>query len=127
MAVEQPLFNVGFCKAAADYKAKQFHLVDVSADEAVTLASVSGQACLGILQNKPDAGEAANVMVGGISKVVAGTGDLAAGALFMAHTDGTAVTASGSGKYPLGMVIKGAAAGLLATVLIWPGTGGQLN
>lgn len=123
MAVEIPLFNVGFCTAAADYTAKQFHLMDVSADTVVTIAGTSGQACLGILQNKPNTGEVADVMALGVSKLVAGTGDLAAGALFMAHTDGTGVTASGV-KVALGMVIIGATAGNLATVMLNPGMGG---
>jgi hypothetical protein len=124
MAVEIPLFNVGICTAAADYSTTgQFLLVDVSADTVVTKASASGQACLGILQNKPVSGDVADVMVVGVSKLVAGAGDLAAGALFMAHTDGTGVTAAGV-KTSMGMVIIGAAAGKLATVMLFPGMGG---
>ena len=123
MAIEQPGFSIVFCTAAADYTTKQFFLVDVSADTVVTLASGSGQACLGILQDKPDINQVANVMVTGVSKLVAGAGDLAAGALFMAHTDGTGVTAAGVTR-SLGMVIIGATAGNLATVLLAPGIGG---
>lgn len=124
MAIEQPGFSVGFCTAAADYSTTgQFLLVDVSADGVVTKGSVSGQACLGILQDKPISGQVANVMVTGVSKLVAGTGDLAAGDLFMCHTDGTGVTAAGVTR-SLGMVLIGASAGELATVLLAPGIGG---
>lgn len=127
MAIEQPGFSIGFCEAAADYSTTgQFLIVDVSANSVVTKASASGQAALGILQDKPIAGQAANVMVAGVSKLYAGTGDLAAGALFMADTDGTGVTATGTGKYALGMVVIGAVAGELASVVLGVGAG-QLN
>ena len=127
MALEQPGFSIGFCQAAADYStAGQFLLVDVSGDLDLTKASASGQACLGILQDKPGDNEVANVMVTGVSKLYAGAGDLAAGALFMADTDGTGITATGTGKYALGMVLKGATAGKLATVVLGVGAG-QLN
>lgn len=128
MAIEQPVFNIGFVEAAADYSTTgQYLIVDVSADGVVTKAGTSGQAALGILQNKPKAGEASDVAVVGVSKLVAGTGNLAAGALFMAHTDGTGVTATGTGKYALGMVLIGADAGELATVVLGTACAGQLN
>lgn len=127
MALEQPGFSIGFCQAAVDYSTTgQFLLVDVSGDLDITKAGTSGQACLGILQNKPGNNEVCDVMVTGVSKLVVGTGDLAAGALFMADTDGTGITATGTGKYALGMVLQGAAAGKLATVVLGVGAG-QLN
>jgi hypothetical protein len=130
MAIEQPGFSIGWATAAADYSTTgQFLIVGVTSASAttVTKASSSGQLALGILQNKPKADEAADVMISGVSKVVIGTGDLVAGALFMAHTDGTAVTATGTGKYSLGTVLVGGAAGILATVLLGGAGAGQLN
>lgn len=127
MAIEQPGFSIGFCTAAADYSTTgQYRIVDISASNEITLASSSGQAAVGILQDKPASGQVANVMVNGVSKLIAGTGDLAAGALFMADTDGSGITAIGMGKYALGMVVVGATAGLMASVVLGVGAG-QLN
>ena len=127
MALEKPLFDIGFCQAAADYRTKQFHIMDISGNFAFTIAGTSGQAAVGILQDKPDAGQVGNIMAIGVSKVMIGTGGLTAGGLFMADTDGTAVAATGTGKYALGMVIKGGSAGELATVIIGTAGAGQLN
>jgi hypothetical protein len=125
MAIEQPGFNIGFCTAVADYTTKQYLIVDVSANNVCTLANGTGPA-LGILQNKPNITEVCDVAVTGVSKVYAGTGNLAAGALFMSDTDGTAITATGTGKYALGMVVVGANATELASVVLGVGAG-QLN
>ena len=117
MAIEQRVANVGFCTAATDLSTKQFRIVKVTAALAVNLTTVKGEAAFGILQNKPKSGEAADVWTVAVSKVVAGTGGLAAAASYEADTDGSAVTAE-AGKVGLGTVLIGANAGELATVTV---------
>lgn len=126
MALEQRCCNVGFCAAAADLSAKQFRIVKVTGTLAVNLTTVKGEAAFGILQNKPKSGEAADVWTVGVSKIVAGVGNLAAGATYEADTDGSAVTAE-AGKVGLGTVLIGANAGELATVTIGMPTGAVIH
>ncbi len=117
MAVEQRVLSVGICKAAADLSAKQFYCVKVTAAESVNIATVAGEAVLGVLQNKPKSGEVADVMVIGITKIEVGSGNLAAGAQWESAADGTGITAA-TGKVGMGTVLIGASAGELATVTV---------
>ena len=117
MALEQPVFKVGICTAAADLSAKQFYGVKVTATTAVNIMTVKGEAAFGILQNKPTINHSADVMLIGVSKVMVGTGNLAAGAFWEFDADGTAITAEAS-KAAQGVVLIGANAGELATVVI---------
>lgn len=48
--------------AAADLSAKQWYAVELTAANTVNVASAAADAAIGILQNKPKAGEAAAVM-----------------------------------------------------------------
>lgn len=48
--------------AGADLSAKQFYAVELTAANTVSVASAATDAGIGILQNKPKAGEAARVM-----------------------------------------------------------------
>lgn len=118
MAVEIPVFNLGFMEAAADISTKQFYCVEVTADKTVNVCDGKGGPCIGILQNKPSvAGDVCDVMCIGVSKVMVGVGDLAAGANWETAADGTAVTAEAA-KVGMGTVLIGAAAGKLATVTV---------
>lgn len=118
MAIEIPVFNVGFCVAEKDLSTKQFYCVEVSADETVDVNDAAGEHVLGILQNKPSAaGDVADVMVIGVSKVMVGAGDLTAGTRWMAAADGTAVACTAA-KVAMGTVLVGAVAGKLATVTV---------
>ena len=125
MAIEIAGEDIGFMTAAADLSAKQYFIVDVSADKAVNLASSAGQAVLGVLQNDPVSGATALVRTSGVSKVEVGTGGLAAGDLVQANANGEAIAAA-SGDYTVGMCLIGAAAGELATIKVTP-SAGQVN
>ena len=57
--------------AGADLSAKQFYAVKLDSNGAAVLAG-DGEDAVGILQNKPASGQAANVRIVGISKFVAG-------------------------------------------------------
>jgi len=75
--------------AAADLSGKQYHFVRQDAARSCNLASLSTNSALaGVLQNKPQSGEAATVRDNGTSKVVAGG----------AVTQGVHVTNNGSGR-----------------------------
>ena len=99
MATEGPLIHDGAqCTAAANYYnpssaldgpngSGQFLFVYVSAARVVTVQTSSGGAVYGILQNTPASGQAADVGIMGISKVVAGAA-ITAGANLMCDTAG---------------------------------------
>lgn len=125
MAIEQPCFKIGFMKAAADLSAKQFYCVEVTADTTVNVNNAAGEEVLGVLQNAPKSGEVADVMCLGVTKIVVGTGDLAAGATWEAAADGTGITAA-TGKVGKGTVLIGNSAGKLATVTVGFATGATL-
>jgi hypothetical protein len=57
--------------AAADLSTKQWYAVELTAANTVNVASAAADASIGILQNKPRAGEAAAVMHVGRSYAVA--------------------------------------------------------
>jgi|SRR6185369_3078460 len=125
MAIEQRIYNIGHCAAAADLSAKQFYIVKVTAANAVNLTTAAGEAALGILQNKPKSGEVADVMAIGISKVKIGTGGLTAGAQYEAAADGTAIAVT-TAKVGLGTVLTGGAANELASVTVGVAMGGTI-
>lgn len=55
--------------AGADLSAKQYTFVKLSNDSTVVTAG-AGEGALGILQNNPESGDVANVMILGISRLV---------------------------------------------------------
>lgn len=79
-------------EAAADLSARQFHFVGVdSAGKAALAITSTGEAdVLGILQNKPTAGQAASIMIDGVSKIVAVGSTMSAGDLVTNSTAGRA-------------------------------------
>lgn len=79
--------NVHSLVAAADLSAAQFRAVKVNSSGQAALAA-AGEFAIGILQNKPTAGQTATVVtVGPISKAVAG-GSITAGALVASDASG---------------------------------------
>jgi hypothetical protein len=63
--------------AAADLSSYQYHFVKLASATTVTYADDAG-AAIGILQNKPESGESASVMMIGISCMKVGTTGVAA-------------------------------------------------
>ena len=102
----------------------QFLCVAISASVARTsvLASAAGQQIYGVLQNKPGIGQAADVGIFGITKIVVGTGGSTLGLPQMTTTAG-AVTdwTTGSGKVQIGVALETGAAGAVITMFLYGG------
>lgn len=79
MAYEIPAFKLGNLPAAADLSTKQYYGMKVVSGGIDVIAAAGGIG-IGILQNKPLSGEAAEVTVLGVSKAI-GSGSLSKGAL----------------------------------------------
>ena len=79
-------------EAAADLSAKQYYAVKVDSNGLAALAG-AGEAAIGILQNKPTAGQTAVVRVGGVSKIFC-AGVIAPGAVIASDANGKLTTAT---------------------------------
>lgn len=77
--------------AAADQSTSQYRAIKVDTAEKGAVAG-AGEFAIGVLQNKPAAGEAATVRVAGVTKMVAGAA-VAAGARVAPDAAGKAKTA----------------------------------
>lgn len=102
--------------AAADLSAKQYNFVklDANGDVVLTDADSAGQIPIGVLQNAPTSGQAATVMVVGISKVEAGVAfdegvKIACSDASSAADDGQAVAADASDNVVGQSITAGAA------------------
>lgn len=131
MATEGPLIHDGAqCTAAANYYnpssaldgpngSGQFLFVYVSAARVVTVQTSSGGAVYGILQNTPASGQAADVGIMGISKVVAGAA-ITAGANLMCDTAGRAIAQTSTNIIAAVALEAATAANQIITVAIIP-------
>lgn len=105
-------------EAGQDLSAAQYHFVSVASDGQVD-ATGAGLAAIGVLQNDPSAaGRAAEVCVGGLTKVAAG-GTVAAGAVVAANAAGKAVAAT-TGDIVLGTAVTGGADGSIISMVFNP-------
>lgn len=105
--------------AAADYSAaaNQYKAVKLTAKGEVTLCTAITDKVIGILQNRPAAGETAEVVCFGFTKW-RGNADLSVGTYVSTSTDGEAQAAV-STQFPCGHVVEdNAAAGGYATVFV---------
>lgn len=105
-------------EAGQDLSAKQFFFVSVSSDGQIDPTG-DGAAAVGVLQNDPAAaGRAAEVCIGGVTKVSAG-GTIAAGAAVASDAAGEAVTAA-TGDVVLGIALEGASDGDIISIVFQP-------
>jgi hypothetical protein len=105
-------------EAGADLSAKQFFFVAMSSDGQVDPAG-DGANAIGVLLNDPSAaGRAAEVCIGGLTRVSAG-GTIAAGAAVASDAAGEAVTAA-SGDVILGTAVTGGADGEVISIIFQP-------
>ncbi|MGA1037402.1 MAG: hypothetical protein ACO3VQ_06280 [Ilumatobacteraceae bacterium] len=113
MAFEAAQIKVGNFTASADLSAKQYHFVKMSGNNTVTVCAAITDVPIGVLQNAPASGGAAEVCLFGISKVVA-DGTLAAGNVIGTSADGQAdaITAgTDTTVYTMGIALSAASAG----------------
>ena len=107
--------------ASADLSAKQFYFVKISGAGTVTVCAGTTDKPVGVLQNTPKSGQAADVLVCGQTKVSADAA-LTAGNVIGTSADGQAAAyAAGSDttKYLVGQVLVGtSAAAELATAVV---------
>jgi len=75
--------------AGADLSAKQFYFVKISGVNTVDVCSAATDKPVGVLQNKPTSGQAAEIVVIGVTKVSSDAG-LTAGNLIGTSGDGQA-------------------------------------
>lgn len=104
--------------ASTNLSAYQFRFVTATAAGEAALNG-DGLAAIGVLQNKPGDGEAATIMVSGVSKVKAAASTAAAGDLIASSSVGLAVVPA-AGDYTLGRVLQGTSGstGRVFTVLL---------
>ena len=122
MAYEAAQIKVGQFTASADLSAKQYHFVKMSGNNTVTVCAAITDLPIGVLQNTPTSGQAAEVCIFGITKVVA-DGTLAAGNLIGTSADGQAdAIAAGTDVTvtTVGQALKAAAAGETVEAFINP-------
>lgn len=93
-------------KAAADYSAASNHgkmvKIDTAADDQAVLISTLGARADGVLMNKPKAGEAAEVVVGGFAKALCGAAVASAGLELTPDATGRLIAAA-SGHFVIGI------------------------
>jgi hypothetical protein len=117
MAYETMRNSLPGVAASADLQTKQFFFVKVDGSKTVGLAG-DGEAVAGVLQNKPDTGQAATVWgPGAVTKVVAGAA-IAAGANVSSDAAGKGKTST-SGDYIVGHAVDAVSAdGEVVTVTL---------
>lgn len=126
MAIEIPLFQHSFI-AGGDLSAKQYHFVKLNTSGQVVIVAAVTDKPVGILQNAPASGGVAEVMLAGISKMVADA-DLAIGDQIGASSDGQAATyapGTDTTKYVVGEVLTAntAAGGIVSVAFNCMGAG----
>ena len=131
MATEQVLTTITL-PAGADLSTHQYKVVKLNSSGQVILMAAASDFPLGILQNKPTSGQAATVVVSGVSKAVAGGSITMGGATGrVVSADGTVTAASALGTNPtfqtVGMALKGASSGDIIPVLVGMNSGGNAS
>lgn len=102
--------------AGADLSALQYTFVTVDSS-GLAVGAAANSLAIGVLQNNPVSGVAANIAHGGETKIKLG-GTLAAGAQVEVGTGGVAVAAAGAGSYVMGILTKGGASGEIGSMVI---------
>ena len=83
--------QVATFEAAGDLSAKQYHLVKLDANGKVVIVAAASDTPVGVLQNTPTSGEAASVVVSGVTKISSDAA-INEGALLKTSADGQATT-----------------------------------
>ena len=134
MTTESPSMKDGAqCVAAANYwnpgtalygpqGSGQFLIVFLSGARTLSLQTTQGALSYGVLQNAPALGQACDVAIAGITKVVVGAA-VTAGQELMADTNGRAITQTSTNR-KVGMALESAAgANAIISMLIYTPNG----
>jgi len=120
MAYQSPQVSIGTLTAAADLSAKQYHFVKLASATTVNVCSAVTDVPIGVLQNTPASGAAAEIVLLGISKVVADA-TLAAGNVIGTSADSQAqplTVGTETTVYTCGQAIEAGSAGETLTAFI---------
>ncbi len=120
MAYESAQVKIGTLTAAADLSSKQYHFVKLASATTVNVCAAITDKPIGVLQNKPTSGQAAEIVMFGVSKVVA-DGTLAAGNILGTSADGQAdaiTPGTDTTVFAAGQAISAASAGETATAFV---------
>lgn len=79
MAYEVPGYKLTAHVADSDFENDAFTFVEISEDNTIVIASNDTTFPVGVLQNNPDEGEAAEIMVSGVTKVKSTDDSISAG------------------------------------------------
>ena len=112
MAWELPIMKLPGLAAGADLSAQQFRGVKLTAANTVGAIAADTDAVLGVLQNNPTAGQTAEVMTVGVTRMAASAA-IAVGAPVGVAADGRAVTralGTDTTKHVIGTALEAAAA-----------------
>lgn len=114
-------------KAGEDLSGKQYHFVKIdNGDGTVKAVSAATDKPIGVLQNDPKAGQAAEVTIVGGTKVVSG-GTASPGQVVLTSSSATAVTGAlganqaASAQFVMGTFIESATASAVTTIALTPG------
>lgn len=102
-------FEKSFVTGSVSLATKQFYIVKQHTDGTVILSSAATDKHVGIVQNKPAVGMAANIQIGGTAKVIAG-GTIAVGAWVTSNASGAAVATTTAGDVVIGKYLGSASA-----------------
>lgn len=122
MAYEGAQLKLGQLTAAADLSTKQFQFVKLASSTTVDVCDAITDVPIGVLQNTPKSGQAAEVTIFGITKVVAG-GNLVAGNIISVSTGSKAVAVtrgSATTTTVLGQAIEAGGADEIVTMFLNP-------
>lgn len=113
--MSQPEISLGRFVANAAFTGTPFRFVKLTTGKLALCGA--GEAGIGVIQDEPLANEAGNVMVVGVSKVLAG-GTITQGASVKSDANGKAVAASSSDPFAFGKALEGGSNGEYIDVLL---------
>ena len=102
-------FERSFITGAASLATKQFYIVKQHTDGTVILSAAATDKHVGIVQNKPAVGAAANIQIGGTAKVISG-GTITVGAWVTSDSSGKAVATTTDKDVVIGKYLGSASA-----------------
>lgn len=121
MAVQNVVFAITR-EAENDLSAKQHYAVELSASNQADVCDAQGELSIGILQNKPEANEAASIAVLGITEAITHDTNIVAGSELTVDANGKLEVAQ-AGDYVLAIALEAASAtdDILSVLLVHHG------